>query len=200
MTVAQRYRSNYDRIALDHVEHWRQYGRNPFQDEHFLRSNEKATVHLINAYAPGGKMLDAGCGMGDLLMCFPDRERHGVDISKPYLDVARERGLDVTRCTIEKMPFPARTFDLVTATDILEHVLDLNAAVRELLRVLKRGGILIARTPNEEELGIDEVPYEFMHLRRFDEPTMHLLFARVFGCEVLHLEADGETLHAVVRK
>jgi SAM-dependent methyltransferase len=200
VTVQTRYRSNYDQIARDHLRHWRAYGENPFQEKKHMESHLEATVRLISTHAPQGKMLDAGCGMGDLLACFPDRERVGVDISEAYLEVARERGLTVYRAGVEKMPFDTGTFALVTCTDVLEHVLDLNRAVKELLRVLKRGGVLIVRVPNEEELAVDTPPYEFVHLRRFDKPTLHLLFAKVFGRKVLEVSVDGGELHAVVQK
>ncbi len=200
MSTLARYQANYDKIAADHVRYWRETGNNPFQEEGILRHNEASTVHYIQTYAPEGRWLDVGCGMGDLLMHFPHRKRHGVDISRLYLDIAAERGLMVAQAPIEKVPFPASSFDLVTATDVLEHVLDLNAAVEEMLRVLKRGGTLIVRTPNEEVLSVNNAPYEFVHLRRFDQATMHLLFHNIFDCEVLAAPVDGDVLHAVVRK
>lgn len=200
MSVPARYQANYDKIASDHVAYWRETGNNPFQEEGVLRHNEASTVHYIQTYAPSGKMLDVGCGMGDLLMCFPRRQRHGVDISRAYLEIAQKRGLFVTQAPVEKMPFPNGSFALVTATDLLEHVLDLNAAVAEMLRVLRKGGTLIVRTPNEEVLSVNHSPYEFIHLRRFDQPTMELLFTRVFECRVLATPVDGHILHAIVRK
>ncbi len=200
MSVLSRYQRNYDQIAHDHVRYWRETGNNPFQEEGILRHNEASTVHYINVYAPRGYWLDAGCGMGDLLMQFPNRERAGVDISAEYLEIAEQRGLQVFNCPVEEMKLPSNCFDLVTATDILEHVLDLNAAVKELLRVLRPGGVLIVRTPNEEELRINSDPYEYVHLRRFDFSTFYLLFKKVFGCEVLDIPVDGDIIHAVVRK
>ena len=200
MSVATRYRKNYDQIARDHVAYWRETGGNPFQGTANMKANENLTVALIEKYAPAGWMLDAGCGMGDLLTRFPGRDHWGTDISEDYLAIARERGLNVARARIEKTPFVREFFDLVVATDVLEHVLDLNRAVRELLRVLRPGGILIVRTPNEEVLAYDGQQYEFVHLRRFDHQTMHLLFGKIFGCEVLEVPVNGDIIHAVVRK
>jgi ubiquinone/menaquinone biosynthesis C-methylase UbiE len=200
MNVQQRYRANYDQIAKVHVDYWREHGANPFQDPLFLQENEDATAALIEKYAPTGSWLDAACGMGDLLMRFPDRDCWGIDISQDYLDVALDRGIQVTNGPVEKMPFLASSFDLVTATDILEHVLDLNRAVKEMLRVLRKGGILIVRVPNDEPLSTNTEPYEFVHLRRFDYSTLYILFDKIFDVEVLDVPASGNAIHAVVRK
>jgi 2-polyprenyl-3-methyl-5-hydroxy-6-metoxy-1,4-benzoquinol methylase len=200
MSVQARYRANYDQIARVHIDHWRVHGTNPFQDPALLKENEDATVALIEKYAPHGYWLDVGCGMGDLLMRFPNRERMGVDISSEYLRIAEDRGLLVANRPVEQMKLPAGCFDLVTATDILEHVLDLNKAVTGLLKVLREGGILIVRVPNDEPLSTNTDPYEFVHLRRFDYSALYILFHKIFDVEVLDIPAAGNSLHAVVRK
>jgi ubiquinone/menaquinone biosynthesis C-methylase UbiE len=203
MSVQSLYQRNYDQIAHDHVSYWRETGENPFQGAAILAHNENATVELAHKYLkPGDVLLDAGCGMGDLLVRFPEHERYGIDISAEYIAIGRKRGLNVQKGRIEKLPWPKETFDAVFATDVLEHVLDLNRVVRELLRVLKPGGVFIARTPNEEILPLDNGAYEFVHLRRFDVPTFHLLFGKIFRCEVLEVVvSEGrDVIWAVARK
>ena len=203
MTLQRDYQRNYDQIAHDHVTYWRETGGNPFQGASILAHNENTTVEIAKKYLePGDTILDAGCGMGDLLVRFPEHERCGIDISGEYVAIARHRGLNVQKGRIEKLPWPKETFDAVFATDVLEHVLDLNRAVGELLRVLKPGGVIIARTPNEEALAYDTGAYEFVHLRRFDHPTFHLLFGKIFRCEVLEVvvSENRDVIWAVARK
>lgn len=201
--IRRAYRANYDRIAHDHVTHWREHGVNPFQPEHERRSHEDMTIALIEKHTQPCEWLDVGCGMGDLLMRLPSYQRYGIDLSDDYLDVAvYERKLYASKADAEKIPYPANRFGLVTATDLLEHVLDVNRVVKELLRVTKPGGIVIVRTPNQDNLSgyVEYDTYEFVHLRAFDAPSLHLLFGKVFGCEVLETPViDGE-VHAVVRK
>jgi len=199
--MTRRYTRNYDRIAKDHIRHWRLTGRNPFQAESAMAHNEADTLLMIQRHVkPGDRILDAGCGMGDLLLHLKNYEAIGVDLSKDYIEIAKERGLNVTVGRIEKMPYPRGWFDMVVCTDVLEHVLDLNKAVRELLRVLRPGGTLIVRTPNREDLSFDTEPYEYVHLRRFDHPTLHLLFRKIFPCEILETVDDTEVIHVAVRK
>jgi SAM-dependent methyltransferase len=195
------YAENYDRIAQDHIAHWRKTGDNPFQDAAAVKTAEDATVALIEQYAPTGAMLDVGCAMGDLLTRFPDRSV-GCDISEDYLAIARERGLTVVNAYAHDLPFDPDTYDLVTACDVLEHVLDLNASVHEILRVLRPGGVMIVRVPDSEDLTpyLKKSPYEFVHLRCFDESTLRLQFTRIFRCEVLDCPRVGDEIHAVIRK
>lgn len=203
VSVQAAYRANYDKIARDHIKYWRETGKNPFQEEGTLARNENATVEIAKKHMPrNAHILDAGCGMGDLLLRFPSHERCGIDMSREYVEVANQRGLNVTVGKVEKLPWPKQFFSAVFATDVLEHVLDLNRAVKEMLRVLRKGGVLVVRTPNEEVLPLDNAPYEFVHLRRFDHPTMHLLFGKIFGCEVLEVAVSEQedVIHAVVRK
>lgn len=186
------YRDNYDQIAAEHLILWRATGENPWQPPAQVEAMLKTTAELVMAYSePGDAVLDAGCAMGDLLMRLTGRGRYGLDINQAYLDVAAERGIAVTRADVEAMPYPVAHFDAVLATDILEHVLDLNAAVREMVRVLKPGGVLVVRSPDSEDLTPYLEPdyrYRFVHLRRFDEASFRLLFDRVFGLEVLEIK------------
>lgn len=198
------YERNYDQIARDYVAHWRKTGRNPFQDPNEQAAHENATLALVERYvAPDSSLLDAGCGMGDLMRRLEESYYvKGCDIAEPLLEIARERGLDVSNSFIEDMPYPDECFDAVVATDILEHVLDLNAALRELLRVLKPGGFLIVRVPNEEDLSqyLDPVPYKFIHLRRFDQVSTRLFLTKVFDLKIVEMSIAHITLNVVCRK
>ena len=50
------------------------------------------------------------------------------------------------------MPYEDGFFDAIVACDVLEHVIDLNECCRQILRVLKPGGVLIVRVPFKEDL------------------------------------------------
>src|SRR5262245_61766702 len=202
MSVLTAYRANYDRIAADHVKFWRETVRNPFQEEGIYQRHLNATEFLLRQYVTDGDaVLDAGCGMGDLLDRFPNLSRYGVDISADYLAIAADRGILTHRGLIERMPYRRGMFDAVVCTDVLEHVLDLNACVKELLRVLKREGVLVVRVPNDEPVDMAMGgTYEFVHLRRLDEQTLRILFQKIFRCEVVETSSTDEVVYMVVRK
>ena len=95
------------------------------------------------------RILDVGCGTGknlELLARFGRAE--GVDISTDALEFCKARGLTaVTQGEAERLPFDDGTFDLVTALDVVEHLDDDVAGLREIHRVLKPGGRALLFVP-----------------------------------------------------
>lgn len=200
-SVTDAYLSNYDRIASDHVAAWRENGLNPFQPRAVVEANENTTLNLIHRYVPTHSLvLDAGCGMGDLMLRMrTDYQVRGVEIASPYCVVLAERELEWTQSPLEDLEFEDDSFDAVIATDVLEHVIDIHAAAKELTRVLRPGGTIIVRTPNMEPIG-EGGEYEFVHLRILDEGTLRALFGRLFGYEVLEAFVEGEVVHLAARR
>ncbi|RJP80710.1 MAG: 3-demethylubiquinone-9 3-O-methyltransferase [Candidatus Zixiibacteriota bacterium] len=96
----------------------------------------------------GRSVLEAGCGWGFLARNFADDGARvtALDPSPVTLDLARRHHRTATvpirfvQGVAEHLPFPEASFDLVTATDMLEHVADLDACLAEFARVLKPGG------------------------------------------------------------
>lgn len=95
------------------------------------------------------RILDVGCGTGaNLLMLSQYGDAEGVDISEDALAFCRERGLDKVRLGAgEKLPYDDGTFDLVTAFDVVEHMDDDLAGLREMRRVLRPGGRVLLFVP-----------------------------------------------------
>ena len=95
------------------------------------------------------RILDVGCGTGaNLLMLSEFGEAEGVDISEDALAFCRERGLEKVRLGAgEKLPYEDGTFDLVTALDVVEHMDDDLAGLREMRRVLRPDGRVLLFVP-----------------------------------------------------
>jgi ubiquinone/menaquinone biosynthesis C-methylase UbiE len=189
------YTENYDRIAEDHLKHFQATGHNPFMPEDHWRELEKSTEELVNKYATAGiKILDVGVGMGRLLEHFPKLNRFGMDISRGYLGHAKAKGIEVCLSRIEEMPYKDNFFDMLVSTDVLEHVFDLNLALREMLGVVKEGGVVVVRVPYKEDLKIylhPDFPYDFVHLRSFDENSIRILFEKILNVQVLEITFTG---------
>lgn len=96
-------------------------------------------------------VLDAGCGDGTFAMEVWARGARvtGVDASPAMIEAARSRALgngarvDLIHASVEELPFPAYTFDVVVMTSVLCTVQDPSLAVSEAARVLRRGGRLV---------------------------------------------------------
>jgi SAM-dependent methyltransferase len=95
-------------------------------------------------------ILDAGCGTGNNLRHLARYGRAvGVDLSEEALLFCRSRGVAAARAELLSLPFPDGGFDCVTSLDVVYHrwVRDDAAAVREMARVLRPGGLLLLRVP-----------------------------------------------------
>lgn len=182
------YIENYIEISEDHLKALQEDGINPFIPEGLWTQLEESTINLIKKYSNDGDIiLDVGVGLGRVLSHFPTLKRFGNDISVGYLEEARVKGIDVCFSLIEDMPYKNNIFDIVVCTDVLEHAIDLNLAIKKILGVLRKGGIIIVRVPYRENLeGYFDAPYKYVHLRNFDEYSLRLLIEKVFDC--VHIE------------
>ena len=131
----------YDRLA---DQWWRPRG--VFAMLHWLAA---ARADLVPpAPREGALLVDIGCGAGLLAPHLRGKGyRHvGVDLSASALRQAREHGVAAVRGDALRLPLRDGCADVVAAGEILEHVVDLGAAVREIARVLAPGGLLVLDT------------------------------------------------------
>jgi demethylmenaquinone methyltransferase / 2-methoxy-6-polyprenyl-1,4-benzoquinol methylase len=94
------------------------------------------------------KILDVATGTGDLALAIARKARHaevtGVDFSREMLARARQKGLPQTvLADAVRLPFANRSFDCVTIAFGLRNMGDYGAAIREMSRVLSKGGRLL---------------------------------------------------------
>jgi methionine biosynthesis protein MetW len=100
---------------------------------------------------PGARCLDVGCGAGHTaeVLTAHGCDYVGVDISETAVQQARARGLDARWIDDSgALPFAEASFDAVVCFEVLEHIFSPQLSVREMFRVLRPGGVVIATTPN----------------------------------------------------
>lgn len=119
------------------------------------------------------RILDAGCGSGRNMV---ELARHGtvtgVELSETSVALARERHAgEVVEGSVLEMPFAADSFDLAVSLDVIEHLEDDLAALRELRRTVAPGGSLLVTVPAYPWLwsGHDEINH---HHRRYTRRTL----------------------------
>ena len=105
-----------------------------------------ARAALVPAPRAGGVLVDLACGGGLLAPHLRGWVHVGVDLSPTALPLARQHGVLPVRGDVQRLPLADGVADVVVAGEVLEHVPDLEAAVAEACRVLRRGGTLVVDT------------------------------------------------------
>jgi SAM-dependent methyltransferase len=123
--------------------HWWYVGRRAILESFLERIIQNPKSKIQNP-----KILDVGCGTGgNLEMLEKFGAAEGVDVSDDALEFCKSKGLTVHKGLAEKLPFADESFDVVTALDVIEHLDDDVAGLKEMHRVLKTGGKTLIFVP-----------------------------------------------------
>lgn len=119
------------------------------------------------------KVLDIGCGTGTNLEVLRDYGTvHSMDVSPIALSYCRDRGIDrICRGDATHLPFQDNSFDVVIGVDVLEHLEDDGAALREIHRVCRPKALLIAVVPAFPSLW-SQRDDQHHHKRRYRIPQL----------------------------
>jgi 2-polyprenyl-3-methyl-5-hydroxy-6-metoxy-1,4-benzoquinol methylase len=153
--------------------------------------------------APGGRVLDAGCATGDFLALASDRyEMWGLDVSAYATDVARAKNpggsARVFTGLVEEQRFEPAFFDAIVMWDVIEHVWEPKAVLRQLVSHLRPGGALLLSTP---DIGAPTARllgrrWAFMtppeHLGFFNRRSLSFLLEHELGLGIERSEAMGK--------
>jgi ubiquinone/menaquinone biosynthesis C-methylase UbiE len=100
----------------------------------------------------GDRVIDLGCGMGFYLKAMGKLRRLrlvGLDLELPRLRKARElQSAALVQANLEGLPFEDGSFDKVMLSEVLEHLVQDEAILRRILRLLKPGGLLAVSVPH----------------------------------------------------
>lgn len=142
-------RAYYDEFARAYEDQ-----RRPNEPSGYHALVDDLEIDIVRRYGEGRDVLECGCGTGLLLERIRGfaRVAKGIDLSPRMLDRARVRGLDVAEGSVTAMPFEDGTFDVTCSFKVLAHVPDLGGALREMVRVTKPGGIVLAELYNPYSL------------------------------------------------
>ena len=121
-----------------------------------LHSAEANAAYLLPLLRPGLRLLDFGCGSGDisvgLARAVAPGEMHGVDLQEAQIELARSLAVSTGTDNatfhvgdVTALPFPDGFFDVAHCHTVLMYVPDTQAALAEVKRVLKPGGLIACR-------------------------------------------------------
>jgi SAM-dependent methyltransferase len=159
------------------------------QDNWWFVSRRRIFLALLRRCLPAGKrdlrILDAGCGTGINLEYLTEfGQVLGVDLSDDAIEFCRKRGNDrVRKMDLRSLAFEADEFDLVTLLDVVEHIDDDEAAIREAVRVARPGGLILVTVPAFPALWSDHDEVNH-HRRRYRASALRQLVVSN-GCEIV---------------
>jgi SAM-dependent methyltransferase len=152
------------------------------EDRHWWYRGRRRVLESVYdglALAPGARILDAGCGSGRNMVELARRGSvSGVELSETSARLARERHAgEVVSGSLLEMPFAEASFDMAVSLDVIEHLDDDLAALRELRRVIVPGGPLLITVPAYQWLwsGHDEINH---HHRRYTRRSLQAVAER----------------------
>ncbi len=114
------------------------------------RAGQDRRLAFIQQYVPleGARMLDVGCGIGTYVRKLGELSPrvYGIDVDAARVRESEESSLSTA--TSERLPFATGSFDMVLLNEVIEHVEDDAATLREACRVSRPGGHVVVYAPN----------------------------------------------------
>jgi len=140
-----------DAFALEHdINEY--YERSSIFIRYIEASRLRCIVRMVQACATD-RILEVGCGGGHILRLFPHSDLTGVDVSGRMLDKAREnlRGyrVQLLKGDLFSLDLSGGGFDKIICSEVLEHVVDPHAILREIRRLLAPNGRVVITFPND---------------------------------------------------
>lgn len=171
------------------------------------KSIRKCTSFFLIGIVPwkkDAKLLDVGCGNGDFLMWHKNHgwDVYGVEINREASLICSEKGLKVFNGSLEHARFTDNFFDVVTLVQVLEHLTDPLNTIKEIVRIMKPGGLLLIGVPNfgcfdRKIFKENWIPLEVpRHLYHFElNPLIKLLMHQ--GLNIQEIRAKGFYLFGI---
>ena len=152
------------------------------EDKHWWNiSRREIIMKLLNPYfKKEAKILDIGCSSGALIKQIISNnvvKVYGIDISNDAINLSKHKGLkNVKTMDASKLEYADEEFDVVIASDVLEHIRSDLDALKEWKRVLKPNGKMILFVPAREILWSNNDIYS-QHFRRYEKKQLkdHLI-------------------------
>jgi len=150
------------------------------EDRHFWFRSRNAVIarmaaEAVSVLTPGYRVLELGCGNGNvtrfLQAACPDGLVIGMDLFAGGLQNARRRGVPLlVQADVNRAPF-RKKFHVIGMFDVLEHIQDDRATLRQVFDLLEPGGTLLLTVPAHMELWsyFDEASH---HCRRYELPDL----------------------------
>jgi len=202
-------------MTKNEIKNWQEINKNLYSCDNYLRFKEIYDF-ILKEVGKGKKVCDLGCGDGSLgeRIKRNNNEVFGADIVEKQLQVAQKKGVVTFRADLnhDSLQINEKSFDVIIATEVIEHLLNPDNLLDEAYRLLKDDGIFIVTTPNLASLGrriyllcgknpvievSPEVDQAAGHIRYFVKESLywilkrHRLMPLKFNSDVVHFDKSG---------
>lgn len=181
-------------VPLEHeAENYdKYYGESNLSVPDFIVERLKEIVSEFAGYRETNRFLDIGFGAGTMLETAQRLgwEPSGIEVSKPAVDQAVRNGFNVFHGSLREAKYPDHYFDVVTASEILEHLPDPQADLSEIVRILRPGGIFWGTTPSAGGISYKILRLDWSIL----SPPEHIQIYSKAGAELMLKEAGFEKI------
>lgn len=150
-------------------EYNRMFGNRKFG----IDRKEPLRAKAMLAKFTGGKFLDVGCGVAthcELALKVEGAEVYGMDFADKLIESLKPQYPTVIYAVedIRKMTYPDEMFDYISMGEVIEHLKDPAETLKEVIRILKKGGILAISTPHSTS-GIRTAPNHHIWIFEVEE-------------------------------
>ncbi|MCT7972015.1 class I SAM-dependent methyltransferase [Laspinema olomoucense] len=169
-------------------------------------SRLKSVLTSLKPLVKGQKMLDVGCGEGQFvdvaLRCGWDAS--GIELSDSAVAICQNFGLPVQKIDLFDQTLETNSFDLITLSEVIEHISHPAPFIARTAQLLKPEGLLYLTTPNFDSLdrrilGADWRVIHREHLSYFTPSTLKYLIENNTNLKVFYIETKHFSLESIGR-
>ena len=179
-------------------------GRHNFTYFYILRFLHLSDLKL----AISGRILDVGCGVGGLALylCRYAKQVVGIDVSTRAIKIARQAAkhnqVSNVYFAVQKMTVQKNNYDLIMATEVIEHIQNDQKFLQNIYASLKKSGYLLLSTPSVNSLmyhwgWYEEFDHQVGHLRRYTAQDLSQLLRQI-GFKVVTLSERESLLRSIL--
>jgi 2-polyprenyl-3-methyl-5-hydroxy-6-metoxy-1,4-benzoquinol methylase len=162
------------------------------------RARQRELLKELARDARGRKLLDVGCGEGQLIQTAKDEgwDAVGIDLSESAIRLCRERGLPASQTDFFDSRLDHQRFDAIVMSELIEHVPAPARFLRRAEELLEEGGTLYLTTPNfgslaRRMLGENWSVIHPEHIGYFERSTLRAMASKQTGLRPIKIEANN---------
>jgi SAM-dependent methyltransferase len=171
----------------------------------FIQQRLKEIASGFAPYRTSNRLLEVGFGEGSFLAAAMRAgwDAEGIEVSKTAVEHARSAGLKVYCASLPERNYPDGHFDVIIASELIEHLADPRSFLIEIARILRPGGLFWATTPNSSGVSAKAVGLDWTvicppeHLQLFSAQGVRQLLTEA-GFSNIRIAAHGVNLFEII--